>query len=61
MIPSKRSTGLKPCGEPDCHCDGVDGAGWHVSLVEMNMPKTEDGARQMARDYFADLGMGASF
>ena len=58
---SKRSVGLKPCGEPDCHCDGVDGAGWHVSMVRMAMPKTKEGTLDMARDFFADLGMEAGF
>ena len=58
---SMYAASLKPCGEPGCRCDGVDMAGWHVGLVKMEMPKTEEGARQMARDYFADIGMEADF
>ena len=54
---SKYAKTLKPCDKSDCHCDGIDRAGWHVTLVKMEMPKTEEGIRGMARDYFRDLGM----
>ena len=58
---SKYAFGLKPCDRDSCNCTGIDQYGWHVSLVQMDMPKTEDGARMMARDLFAGLGMEASF
>ena len=58
---SKCASGLKPCDRESCNCTGIDQYGWHVSLVTMDMPKTEDGARMMARDLFTDLGMEAGF
>ena len=60
-MPSKYAASLKPCDREDCHCDGVDRAGWHVSLVEMKLPTTEEGIKDMARDYFSDLGMEPGF
>ena len=58
---SKCAEILKPCDKSDCHCDGIDRAGWHVGLVKMEMPKTEGGTRDMARDFFTDIGMEACF
>ncbi len=58
---SKCAEILKPCDKSDYHCDGIDWAGWHVGLVKIEIPKTEGGTRQMARDYFSSLGMEADF
>ena len=41
--------------------DGVNGVSWHTSLVMMVIPKTKDGTLDMTSDFFADLGMEASF
>ena len=60
-MPSKYVAGLKPCDRENCNCTGINQYGWHVSVVKMNMPNTEDGARLMARDLFTDLGMEAGF
>lgn len=49
----------RKCDRPECTCDYIEGP-WHVHAVEMKMPTTEAGIRDMANDFFADLGMEAT-
>ena len=51
--------GGRKCDRPECTCDYIEGL-WHVCAIEMRMPTTEAGIRDMANDFFVDLGMEAT-